>query len=1122
MRRTGYGLLILLCGMLFGVRGALAQFEYIFSEGTGSEITGADTTLWEGNRAGAGWGGSPIYSHLDDAVEIGFTFDFTDSSYGRATIGTAGMIRFGEADATSTDNNFAQAGVGRMVAPFWDEMRISGGSGGSCNLSKVSYMTTGSSPNRIFVVLYDSVALGPGGDGFFNSATFQVRLYEGSGKIEFWYDDIDGTAAACSQWGGGGSLTSTSATIGIARDNSTYLSVTPGGNGASVSSTESNNSVDIVANPFSSGTLYTFCPGGVIGDVAEGGTANMADRDTLLVGVQVINRESQDFRPFRFFNQCATDFTYTITGPNASDYSITPANGSFGVDGNTPTLTFTPTGIDVRYATLQVEDNAGQVVRSYTLAGEGTPRAQYVGNIAQGGTPTVADGDIFFQGFKQENNTSVDYTPLTVNAVGSLPPNVPITYTLTDPTGQFSIDRTFESVPPGGSSTPVITFAPVAHVNIHEATLEVNAEGEIRRFLLQIFSSGAGARFFIDKQPFGAGTALFRNVSKCVGVETEVIAITVESIGDEPFELQSNDAFRTNPIIQQGTPPYPLLRDNFGNPIPMPDYVFADANGNPLQLPLAIPPGVMQDIFVEFRPLRPNHYRAARARAFLQTNGENFFGLDTDNNSIVGALHLELVGSGLGSALTNSTGDALPDAMIFPSTQVRETSTLTGMIYNHGDCDLRINSDKFRIVSGDVDEFEITSAFANVPMDANGNYVIPPGGNAGFDVNFTPVRSGSRRASVQFVSNDSTVMIPGVTERGTYYLNLFGRGKFGLEGRDVQLPPAVIDGDRSSGVAVLENNSGALVDIINVQIVGSTEIVEDPGNGWPTLPVTVAPSQQLELGLALVPTTGSTPGDRTATLEVTLENGDVLMIDVTGLAGTRTLNVVPTSLFQKVQLPVGSLRRQFVVVANNGTLPVVLQSVGLGSSSTTPNDYSVRPLDRAVIQPGGAEFVEVTYAPAAVGVSSAVLEIVSNTTNGTPAGTHTVMLGGEGTSTAIGGGSRTGSGSTMPGDDPTAVRPSLATTGTRVMMADGTALWQSRPNPTTGKTEFRYHLPEVTHVTMKLYDSRGSVVKTLLNEEGITGENILTVNLKEIPSGRYYYTLQTASGAVTLALDLMK
>ena len=95
---------------------------------------------------------------------------------------------------------------------------------------------------------------------------------------------------------------------------------------ATSSISKSDDNVDVSTTPIAYGTLYTFCPAGLIGDEKQGGTAGMQDGDTLLLGFDpVLLGSSQDFMPFTLFNNCAGAFTYTIEGPSADEYSIDPA-----------------------------------------------------------------------------------------------------------------------------------------------------------------------------------------------------------------------------------------------------------------------------------------------------------------------------------------------------------------------------------------------------------------------------------------------------------------------------------------------------------------------------------------------------------------------------------------------------------------------------------------------------------------------------------------------------------------------------------------------------------------------------------------------------------------------------
>ena len=59
--------------------------------------------------------------------------------------------------------------------------------------------------------------------------------------------------------------------------------------------------------------------------------------------------------------------------------------------------------------------------------------------------------------------------------------------------------------------------------------------------------------------------------------------------------------------------------------------------------------------------------------------------------------------------------------------------------------------------------------------------------------------------------------------------------------------------------------------ITDIQVMSTTgEFAEDPAKPWPALPLTMGPGQILDLGLLFTPDPANGPGQRTATIEVTL------------------------------------------------------------------------------------------------------------------------------------------------------------------------------------------------------------------------------------------------------------
>ena len=262
------------------------------------------------------------------------------------------------------------------------------------------------------------------------------------------------------------------------------------------------------------------------------------------------------------------------------------------------------------------------------------------------------------------------------------------------------------------------------------------------------------------------------------------------------------------------------------------------------------------------------------------------------------------------------------------------------------------------------------------------DYVIAPGAMATLKARFTPSRSGSRRASVLLQTNDSTVGIDGVTSPGVYYLNLYGVGKADLRAYGVSLDPAVLEGPGSQGVVRLANTSSEVIEVTGAVLEGAniSEITEDPARPWPGLPTQIGPGDELEFAVALNAASGSEPGVRTAEIAFSYGEGESVRASIDGLVGTRMLTATPATLFDDVERPVGSISRRTVVLSNTGTFPVSIE--GLRIEGPDAAEYEVMSSGRTVVDAGGFEFVEVTYAPTVPGSQGATLVIENNGVDG--------------------------------------------------------------------------------------------------------------------------------------------
>jgi len=83
-------------------------------------------------------------------------------------------------------------------------------------------------------------------------------------------------------------------------------------------------------------------------------------------------------------------------------------------------------------------------------------------------------------------------------------------------------------------------------------------------------------------------------------------------------------------------------------------------------------------------------------------------------------------------------------------------------------------------------------------------------------------------------------------------------------------------------------------------------------------------------------------------------------------------------------------------------------------------------------------------------------------------------------------------------------------------------LYQNYPNHFNPTTTIEYQIPQLSFVTLTVYDILGIEITTLVNEEKSIGSYEVEFNATEIPSGVYFYQLRTGSFVETKKMVLMK
>jgi photosystem II stability/assembly factor-like uncharacterized protein len=84
------------------------------------------------------------------------------------------------------------------------------------------------------------------------------------------------------------------------------------------------------------------------------------------------------------------------------------------------------------------------------------------------------------------------------------------------------------------------------------------------------------------------------------------------------------------------------------------------------------------------------------------------------------------------------------------------------------------------------------------------------------------------------------------------------------------------------------------------------------------------------------------------------------------------------------------------------------------------------------------------------------------------------------------------------------------------------ALYPNYPNPFNPVTSIRYDIPKTANVTLKVYDIRGRVVTTLVNENKQPGSYMATFDASNFSSGVYFYRVSAGDYVRTMKMILVK
>jgi hypothetical protein len=89
-------------------------------------------------------------------------------------------------------------------------------------------------------------------------------------------------------------------------------------------------------------------------------------------------------------------------------------------------------------------------------------------------------------------------------------------------------------------------------------------------------------------------------------------------------------------------------------------------------------------------------------------------------------------------------------------------------------------------------------------------------------------------------------------------------------------------------------------------------------------------------------------------------------------------------------------------------------------------------------------------------------------------------------------------------------------------IAMGTVLYQNRPNPFDGGSTVQYRLAAPGPVLLRLYDVRGRLVSTLVDENQGAGDHWVEIDATDLANGVYYYKLQWNGQQVSRRATLLR
>jgi hypothetical protein len=353
---------------------------------------------------------------ISGAIPLGFSFTYAGNTYTNVFASSNGFLSFNSTSGSSAGNsmNTPDAASIPLIAPLWDDLDGFFGSN--------SYLTTGTAGNRVFTFewlnnLWRYNASNP-------SVSFQVKLYEADGKIEFVYRSETGLT--------GSSPTASAGLVGTTSGN--YLSLSDLSAAATASTTVPTNNIS--AKPVT-GQVFTFTR--AIQPVLTWSSASNLFTDSAATSAYT----NQDIRTVYSTVSGSQNYTATATAANGCSSTTTVTVNPLPLPSAPTAISSSQCGARVPTATVAATSGA---------AGTGTFKWY---DQATGGTPIQSSTSASLTTYSVSATTTLYVSEVGTNGCESL--RTPVTITV-GAAPALTISAAPSAICVGASTTTPVTI----------------------------------------------------------------------------------------------------------------------------------------------------------------------------------------------------------------------------------------------------------------------------------------------------------------------------------------------------------------------------------------------------------------------------------------------------------------------------------------------------------------------------------------------------------------------------------------------------------------------------------------------------------------------------------------